>query len=200
MEEKDLTKKTEENTTKERKTKNKVKIREKKDGPVISAFNMVYEILRVILILLAVVLVAGYLLGFRIFIVESNSMKPTFSAGDTVLIKKGYSYDKVEKGDIIAYRSGTAIMTERVIDVADSGMVVQGDYSEEPEEYKVTKDTYFGKYMRKTDKLGNFLKFLNTSTGKVILVLIFFGLLLIRVLIDYRDEIFGKKRKKTTNK
>lgn len=92
---------------------------------------MVLRQLEAFVVGVMVLLLSAWLLGvalhLRILSIQTNSMQPTFSAGDAVVVRK-INY-RLSVGDIVAYKSlvhGQTI-THRVRAITDSQIVTQGD-------------------------------------------------------------------------
>lgn len=67
---------------------------------------------------LVLLLVIGYISGYRLLGVQSDSMAPTIRRGDAVLVRNAYQH--IRPGDIISYTppgSGGVINTHRVVSV-----------------------------------------------------------------------------------
>jgi signal peptidase len=47
-------------------------------------------------------------------------MLPTISSGDLVLVKE-VDVEKLEQGDVIAFREGTSVVTHRIVEVMNEG-------------------------------------------------------------------------------
>ena len=52
-------------------------------------------------------------LGYKPFIVLSGSMEPSIMTGDMVFVKET-DPDSLKVGDVIAYKSGSAVVTHRI--------------------------------------------------------------------------------------
>lgn len=145
------------------------------------------------------------LLGYKAFIVLSDSMKATdFDAGDLVLVK---NVDPVtlQEGDIIAYTSqNTAnygqIVTHKIRTLTttadgEPGFITYGTTTGIDDETVVTYPYVVGKYQSRIPKLGKFFQFLKTTPGYIVCVLLPFLLLIlmegvhcIRLFRQYKQE------------
>ena len=54
--------------------------------------------------------------GYKPFIVLSGSMEPSIMTGDMVFVKET-DPDSLKVGDVIAYKSGSAVVTHRIVEV-----------------------------------------------------------------------------------
>ncbi|WP_461197691.1 signal peptidase I [Enterococcus sp. N249-2] len=97
------------------------------------------------------------LLGFKGYTVLSNSMTPTFRAGDYVIDRMD-DFDSIQEGDIISYQAeDQTIVTHRVIEKSAESATVQGDQNETPDQEAVTKSNYIGKKIMVIPFLGTFM-------------------------------------------
>lgn len=98
--------------------------------------------------------------GYKGYTVLSNSMQPTFSAGDYVLDKM-VDYENIKNGDVISYYPDNhTIVTHRVKDVTPKGFIMQGDANNAQDDFTVTKDHYIGKMILVIPMLGRLPEFL----------------------------------------
>lgn len=128
------------------------------------------------------------LLGFKAFIVLSDSMKATdFAAGDIVVVKN-VDPTTLQEGDIIAYSSQNSenfgetvthkIRSKTVDANGDPGFITYGTTTNTDDETVVTFPYINGKYIFHLPKLGNFFYFLKTTPGYIICILIPFLILI----------------------
>ena len=105
-------------------------------------------------------------LGYKPFIVLSGSMEPSIMTGDMVFVKET-DPDSLKVGDVIAYKSGSAVVTHRIVEVksengetryvtADQGLVKPADVE--------------GIYQRRIAGAGNLAMFMQTTTGMILFV------------------------------
>lgn len=145
------------------------------------------------------------LLGYKAFIVLSDSMKATdFDAGDLVLVKD-VDPATLQEGDIIAYTSqNTAnygqIVTHKIRTLTttadgEPGFITYGTTTGIDDETVVTYPYVVGKYQSRIPKLGKFFQFLKTTPGYIACVLLPFLLLIlmegvhcIRLFRQYKQE------------
>lgn len=69
----------------------------------------------------------AYMLGYRMYAVQTGSMQPAIHAGDVVLVQPVRS---PQLGDIVSYRdrtNATLVVTHRVTSVHNSTVITQGD-------------------------------------------------------------------------
>lgn len=80
--------------------------------------------------LIAILGVVGFFIFFKIGFVSGDSMEPTLSSSDLVVVSR-FSYP--ENGDIIAFKSNGDSLVKRV--VAGDGEVYDGEYIKSGEYY-----------------------------------------------------------------
>lgn len=98
------------------------------------------------------------LLGYKGYIVTSNSMQPTFSAGDYLVVKKT-PYAELNRKDVITFLDGDTIVTHRISEKTEEGIQTKGDANEEADLYQVQERNYIGKMKYIFAGLGSFLLF-----------------------------------------
>lgn len=84
--------------------------------------------------------------GILPFVVMSGSMEPEISTGSLCFVNTNVSYERIEKGDIIAFSTGGDIyVTHRVISVETDGFLTKGDGNDKVDLWIVKEDNYKGK-------------------------------------------------------
>ncbi len=124
--------------------------------------------------------------GYKMFIVKSDSMKATdFKAGDLIFSKK-VDPSKLKPDDIITFQSLDKenygeIVTHKIrsIDYDKKEIVTYGTTSGKDDGTPVRFDYVLGKYTGSIPNVGTFLKFLKTTPGYVVCILIPFLLLIL---------------------
>ncbi len=133
-------------------------------------------------------------MGYKPFIVLSGSMEPEIMTGDMVLVKKTDA-GNLQKGDVISYKSGEAVITHRIVDVtAEDGevrYVTQGDANDSPDQTMVRPADVEGIYRRRIPGMGKAAMFMQTTTGMIIFVVC--PLLLFIVWDIIRRKLEGRK-------
>lgn len=145
------------------------------------------------------------ILGYKAFIVLTNSMEATdFSAGDLVL-SKVVEPATLKEGDIITFQSVNPdsygkIVTHKIRRLTtdadgNPGFVTYGTTTDTDDETVVTYSFVLGKYQMRIPKVGVFLDFLKTTPGYIVCILIPFLLLImmqgissIRLFKQYKQE------------
>ena len=112
-------------------------------------------------------------MGYKPFIVLSGSMEPSIMTGDMVFVKETDG-DSLQVGDVIAYRSGGAVITHRIVEVATEGgakrYITQGDANDSPDQTSVKPAEVEGIYRRRIAGAGNLAMFMQTTTGMILFV------------------------------
>lgn len=127
--------------------------------------------------------------GFKMFIVQTDSMKAThFDAGDLIFVKE---VDPVtlKEGDVITYTSQnehnygetvTHMIRKKTIDAEGNyGFITYGTTTGVDDETVVTFPYIAGKYVGKIPNAGHFFNFLKTPQGYIICIFVPFMLLII---------------------
>lgn len=145
------------------------------------------------------------LLGYRAFIVLSDSMSKTdFNAGDLVLVKE-VDPSTLKEGDIIAYTSQNTsnygeTVTHKIRKLTtdangEPGFITYGTTTDTDDETVVTYPYVLGKYQSRIPKLGTFFQFLKTTPGYIVCILVPFlalilieGIRCIRLFRRYKAE------------
>lgn len=129
------------------------------------------------------------ILGFKAFIVLSDSMSATdFDAGDLVLVKQ-VDPTTLQEGDIIAYQSQDPqsygqtithkIRSLTIDENGNPGFVTYGTTTDVDDETVVTYPFILGKYQFSLPKVGSFFQFLKTPQGYIVCILVPFLLLIL---------------------
>lgn len=145
------------------------------------------------------------LFGYKAFIVLSDSMSKTdFNAGDLVLVKE-VDPATLQEGDIIAYTSqNTAnygeIVTHKIRRLTtdasgEPGFITYGTTTDTDDETVVTYPYVLGKYSSHIPKVGTFFRFLKSTPGYIVCILVPFlvlilleGVRCIRLFRKYKAE------------
>lgn len=129
------------------------------------------------------------ILGYKAFIVLSDSMKATdFDAGDLVLIKQ-VDPTTLQEGDIIAFQSQDPASFNETIThkirgktVAPNGepaFITYGTTTGNDDATPVTYPFIIGQYQFSIPKVGTFFQFLKTPQGYIICILVPFLMLIL---------------------
>ena len=139
-------------------------------------------------------------LGYKPFIVLSGSMEPSIMTGDMVFVKET-DPDSLKVGDVIAYKSGSAVVTHRIVEVksenGETRYVTQGDANNAADQSLVKPADVEGIYQRRVAGAGHLAMFMQTTTGMILFVvcpLVLFVLWdVIRRQLESRKEVSRTK-------
>ncbi|MDO4477663.1 MAG: signal peptidase I [Lachnospiraceae bacterium] len=117
--------------------------------------------------------------GFSPLTVQSDSMKPTFSTGDLLIIKK-CNPDTLAEGDIITFHTiidnQYALNTHRIKEIKEENgirnYVTQGDNNAIADMHTITGADIVGKYVTKIPFLGKLMNFLASSVGFLLCIVL----------------------------
>ena len=119
------------------------------------------------------------LAGFTPMMVETDSMAPTFSAGDLILIRKT-DPASLKEGDIITFHTiienQYALNTHRIDSIVEqNGMrsyITKGDNNDIPDTHVIADGDIVGTYVGKVSRLGKVMKFLSSSVGFLVVIVL----------------------------
>lgn len=143
--------------------------------------------------------------GYKAFIVKSDSMKATFSAGDLVIVKNVADPSTLQVGDIISYQSTNTdnygeTVTHKIRELTQDaegnpGFITYGTTTDTNDENIVTYSFVLGKYQMKLPGVGKFFQFLKTTPGYIVCIFLPFLILIlmqginsIRLFRKYKKE------------
>lgn len=119
------------------------------------------------------------LAGYTPLSVVSDSMAPTFNAGDLIIIR---SCDPatLQEGDIITFHTiinnEFALNTHRIAEIEDQGgarsYVTKGDNNEIADVHMITDGDIVGKFVTRLPKFGRVVEFLSSSTGFLLVIVL----------------------------
>ena len=115
--------------------------------------------------------------GLKLFIVETDSMKPAILGGDLV-VTKSVDPAKLVVGDIISFRADAtadaAVVTHRIVEIIDDGdsrsFVTKGDGNDANDGDPFDADLVESIYLFRIGKIGNLAMFIRTPVGMLIFV------------------------------
>ena len=110
-----------------------------------------------IIVVILVYFTSGY---FRLWaiVVASGSMSPEIHKGDVVIINRKIDFSNLNKGQIIAYKSGNIIVVHRIIkrDYINKRYyyITKGDASKSEDNLIITEDMIIGTVNHKIPLIG----------------------------------------------
>lgn len=153
----------------------------------------VIKILRDIVYVFALVVLLTaamcFVLKLKPAVVMSGSMEPAFPVG-SVIITDTELADNVRIGDPIAFYTGGAYVTHRIVDATDEGFITKGDANDSVDPWIVDKDKIDGKVVLAIPYIGYLFKGMASRKGLLIT-----GSLLLCLILSSFIESSNKKHK-----
>ena len=141
---------------------------EKRKSVLVKIIRAVYDVIATAVIALAAVVAVLWIAGIRPYAVVTGSMEPAVHVGSICVVNQHASFDKVKKGDIIAFRVGSdTLVTHRAVSITDKGIVTKGDANNAEDMTPVTKDRFVGKTVFSIPKAGRIVTFVHTRHGLI---------------------------------
>ncbi len=117
--------------------------------------------------------------GYSPMSVMTDSMAPTFHAGDLIFVKK-VDTATLQKGDIICFHTiinnEMALNTHRIDSIVEENghrsYVTKGDNNTITDVERITDNDIVGKYVGKLRYFGKVIEFLSSSTGFLIVIVV----------------------------
>ena len=117
--------------------------------------------------------------GFTPLTVQSDSMSPTFSKGDLIVIQK-CDTSKLEVGDIVTFHTiidnEYALNTHRIAAIDEvNGMrsfTTKGDNNDVADTHIISDGDIVGKYLFALPQMGKVMDFLSSSVGFLIVIVL----------------------------
>lgn len=140
-------------------------------------------------------------LPYRLFAVESGSMRPIIKQGDLIAVKTTESTYQV--GDIITFRfsNGTNTMnnTHRIVEIrtnsrGETEYITKGDFNSVTDAEPVTQDRIVGKYVAGIPFLGYPILFVQTVPGLILLIVIPATILVYEEINNIKGELSKRRR------
>ena len=143
------------------------------------------------------------ILGYKPYIVLSDSMRDSFQVGD-ISVSKAVDPATLEPGDIVTFTSIDPdhygeVITHKIREITtyegQPAFVTYGTTTGEDDAYPAPFDQVVGEYVFRVPKLGYFFQFLKTPAGYVTVILLPFLVLIglqivrfVRLIGQYRKE------------
>ena len=112
-------------------------------------------------------------LGYTIFEIETGSMADTIQINDVILVK---ITKEVEQNDIITFEYNEDIITHRIINKTEEGLITKGDANNSTDK-PITIDNVIGKVIKIIPRLGIWKKVLSEPKviASIVITLVLFG-------------------------
>lgn len=168
------------------------------------AITIILRIINTSIITLAVLIAVAFVgvraAGIDLYMVLSGSMEPDYPTGSLLWVKDT-DPEELHSGDVITFHlssetTATHRIVERVPDEADPNAIwfrTKGDANEEEDANLVSGNDVIGVPILCVPKLGYFISYLQTPSGKTT-ALMFGGALLIFVFVT--DSLVSNRRNK----
>lgn len=170
-----------------------------------SILNKMINIFLIILIYNIILLGISYinkideieLFGYKAYIITTNSMEPSISSGDVVIVKK-YDEKQIKVGDIITYKQKEELITHRVVDIKENEherrFITKGDNNNIEDTEGTNYNNIKGTIIVTIPYLGNIIRILENKMIFLVIILV------ILILFFYKIHIQEKKENRREKK
>ena len=138
-------------------------------------------------------------IGYKNFVIVSESMEPTIMVGDAIFVKK-VPEKEIKINDIISFHDGECINTHRIVGVSEENGIkmyrTKGDNNRGEDKEKVSYSQIEGKYLFKINNFGNLIKVLQSKVTLAILILLVCCNTYFNYRLKYKRKARRDKRKK----
>lgn len=139
------------------------------------------------------------IMGYRAYIITSNSMEPTIKKGD-VLITKKISENNIKIDDIVTFKKNEEIITHRIAEIEETseGKIykTKGDNNNIEDTEKISYNEIEGEYLVRIPKLGNILLIFENKILFLVMILIFLILHFYAIQLNERKDKRREKKEK----
>lgn len=149
--------------------------------------NVGYVLLLTI-ILLCIPFTVPRLMGYNVYNIETNSMKPDYPAGTLIYVEE-MDVSSIKKGDVITFRLGTdtdKVMTHRVdnIDKDNKCFITKGDANKDLDKDTVSYDRLIGVPVHSFPILGRLTWLFSTVAGMIVMGIVLAVILVLWIVSD----------------
>ena len=130
----------------------------------------IINIILTLFIIVGISVLIAYIIVIKPYVVMSGSMEPNIKVGSVSFVNTRYPYEKVQVGDIIAFKREAIFATHRVVEITDEGFITKGDANNIADGKIVSQNEYVGKNILSIPKIGYIIQATQTKAGKVILI------------------------------
>lgn len=182
-----------------------IKNRNEKIKKIISIF--IYIIIIPIIVINITLIVKSFIkpnkipdfIGYKNFVIVSESMEPTIMVGDAIFVKE-VPEKELKINDIISFHDGECINTHRIVGVSEENGIkmyrTKGDNNRGEDKEKVSYNQIEGKYLFKINNFGNLIKVLQSKVTLAILILLVCFNTYFNYRLKYKRKARREKRKK----
>ena len=137
------------------------------------------------------------ILGYKAYIVNTNSMEPTIEVGDIVIIKK-VKAEKLNQGDVITFTREGEVITHRITKIEteekSTQYVTKGDNNNTEDTLKIKYEDIIGKEILTIPQLGKAMQLLDSKI--ILLIIILIILICAFVKIQKKEKLENRREKK----
>ena len=135
------------------------------------------------------------ILGYKTYILKTNSMEPTISINDVVITKK-VEKDEIKIGDVITFVQDGEVITHRITQIDSNGeFTTKGDNNNIEDIFKITYDNIEGKHILTIPYLGKIVQVLDNKIVFLIITLIILIFMFITIQKQEKKENRREKKK-----
>lgn len=147
----------------------------------------------VIMGFLAMVLILMVLniLPWKLFLVQSGSMRPTMNVGDVILVYENGIFDL---GDVVTYYDGAnRVVTHRIVEKDGDKLTTKGDANKDSDRQKIGNYQIIGVVKMVIPKIGYLASYIKTLPGLILGIILPAVILIIGELsLIKKEKIRGK--------
>ncbi len=147
-------------------------------------------VLTVLVLVLAVFGFLHFSPDYDLYMVRSESMKPTINMGDLIINSHldGTKNGEVKPGTIITYEYKKQLVTHRLYSIDGETLVTKGDATEDVDPWSVSLSDVRGTYLFKIPYVGYLTNFVRTKNGWFLTIIIPGTLLVLWLAKDIAKE------------
>lgn len=127
---------------------NRAMVEDEKSKKIITNDTLKLFSIPIILFLIILVILVSGVFNNRLIAIASDSMNPTYSRGDVVLIEY-MKPNELRKGDILVFDHENIIVTHRIVDIKKKKdtyyFTTKGDANDKPDSFVSTNENVIGK-------------------------------------------------------
>lgn len=106
--------------------------------------------------------------GYSVAVVVSGSMAETINVNDLIIDKAQEEYSK---GDIISFKSGSVVVTHRIVGEENGAFITKGDANNTEDKETVSKENIIGKVVLTVSGVGAVIGFFQTQLGMAVMAI-----------------------------
>ena len=138
------------------------------------------------------------LLGYKAYIITTDSMTPSINAGDVIIVKK-VQEEKLQVGDVITFQKQDKVITHRITNIEEQDgkkvYTTKGDNNNLEDNETIEYANIEGKNVLTIPKLGYIIHILENQIVFLLIVLILLILLFLKIEKDEKMENRREKKK-----